>query len=101
MEETKSFDDKQELWAHPKSLSGEKVLHQLDYLEYIQFKKTQQTRQIGIASVTNNWKKNSVFFNYHIGKKLLLSHNLDVMHNEKNVSDNMIRILLGVAESKQ
>ncbi|GKD98576.1 hypothetical protein Tco_1382473, partial [Tanacetum coccineum] len=40
------------------------------------------------------WKKKSVFFNLEYWEHNLLRHNLDVMHIEKNVSDNILGALL-------
>nr|GEU63134.1 uncharacterized protein [Tanacetum cinerariifolium] len=37
------------------------------------------------------WKKKSIFFKLPYWKSLLLPHNLDVMHIEKNVCDNITR----------
>ncbi|XP_062113352.1 uncharacterized protein LOC133824484 [Humulus lupulus] len=43
-----------------------------------------------------NWCKRSVLFELPYGSKLLLRHNLDVMHIEKNVCDNIIGTLLDI-----
>lgn len=91
-----AFDGQQELRPHPTRMTGEEVLHQLESLEDIPFGKTQPNRKVGIECVTGNWKKRSVFFQLPYWKYLLLPHNLDVMHIEKNVGDNLIGILLGV-----
>ncbi|GKA01865.1 putative reverse transcriptase domain-containing protein [Tanacetum coccineum] len=42
------------------------------------------------------WKKKSIFFELPYWKGLLLPHNLDVMHIDKNVCDNITSTLLGV-----
>lgn len=42
------------------------------------------------------WKKNSIFFNLPYQQYNLLRHNLDVMHIEKNVCDNLIGTLLNL-----
>jgi hypothetical protein len=44
------------------------------------------------------WKKNSIFFTLPYWKDNLLQHNLDVMHIEKNVMDNIIGTLLDMKE---
>lgn len=43
-----------------------------------------------------NWKKKSVFFQLPYWKDNLIRHNLDVMHVEKNVCDNIIGTLLEI-----
>jgi hypothetical protein len=40
------------------------------------------------------WKKKSIFFRLPYWKDNLLRHNLDVMHIEKNIMDNILRTLL-------
>ena len=37
-----------------------------------------------------------VYGSYHIGKKLKLRHNLDVMHIEKNICENLIGTILNI-----
>ncbi|XP_077237162.1 uncharacterized protein LOC143878814 [Tasmannia lanceolata] len=44
----------------------------------------------------HNWKKKSIFFCLPYWESLLLRHNLDVMHIEKNVCDNVIGTLLNI-----
>ncbi|XP_077237173.1 uncharacterized protein LOC143878834 [Tasmannia lanceolata] len=44
----------------------------------------------------HNWKKKSIFFTLPYWESLLLRHNLDVMHIEKNVCDNVIGTLLNI-----
>ena len=42
-----------------------------------------------------NWRKKSIFFELPYWEFNLIRHNLDVMHIEKNVSDNVLFTLLG------
>ncbi|KAK8559251.1 hypothetical protein V6N12_042532 [Hibiscus sabdariffa] len=42
------------------------------------------------------WKKRSIFFKLPYWKHHILRHNLDVMHIEKNVCENIIRTILNV-----
>ncbi|XP_056841656.1 uncharacterized protein LOC130494856 [Raphanus sativus] len=44
----------------------------------------------------HNWHKKSIFWELPYWKDLLLRHNLDVMHIEKNFFDNIINTLLNV-----
>lgn len=54
------------------------------------------TQKGGIDSVTNIWKRKSISFKLPYWRKLLLSHNLDILHIEKNACDNLIGIMLGI-----
>ena len=42
------------------------------------------------------WHKRSVFFRLKYWKDLLAQHNLEVMHTEKNIFDNVFNTLLDV-----
>ena len=42
--------------------------------------------------------KRSIFFKLPYWKQLLLHHNLDVMHIEKNICDNIIGTVLNISE---
>lgn len=44
----------------------------------------------------HNWHKKSIFWDLPYWKDLLLRHNLDVMHVEKNVFDNLMNTVLNV-----
>ena len=46
------------------------------------------------------WKKRSIFFTLPYWEDHVLRHNLDVMHIEKNVADNIIGTLLNLDETK-
>ena len=45
-----------------------------------------------------SWTKRSTFFQLPYWSELKLLHNLDVMHIEKNICDNMLRSLLSIDE---
>ncbi|XP_019150967.1 PREDICTED: uncharacterized protein LOC109147764 [Ipomoea nil] len=53
------------------------------------------TRQIGYGH-THNWTKKSIFWDLVYWKDHLLRHNLDVMHIEKNVFDNVFHTVMNV-----
>lgn len=55
---------------------------------------TKQTR-VGFGK-THNWKKHSIFFNLPYWKTHLLRHNLDVMHIEKNIFENVIGTVMNI-----
>lgn len=44
--------------------------------------------------VTKQWNKRSIFFELPYWESKLLRHNLDFMHIEKNICDNIIYMLL-------
>ena len=46
--------------------------------------------------VSHNWHKKSIFWELPYWKDLLLRHNLDVMHIEKNFFENIMNTLLNV-----
>lgn len=41
-----------------------------------------------------NWSKKSILFELQYWSKLLMRHNLDFMHIQKNVHDNIVGMLL-------
>ena len=48
------------------------------------------------AKLEHNWKKKSIFFQFPYWKTLILRHNLDVMHIEKNTCDSIVGTLLSI-----
>lgn len=81
--DTRSFIGGGEIRNAPVRLQGEEVLRQLEGVEFL------------IDNAGERWKKKSIFFKLPYWEHLLLRHNLDVMHIEKNVCDNIIGTLLG------
>ncbi|XP_016559092.2 uncharacterized protein LOC107858817 [Capsicum annuum] len=62
----------------------------------MKFGKTQKKRKYEKGKDTHNWRKKSIFFRLPYWKNNLLPHNLDVMHVEKNVCDNVIGTFLDI-----
>ncbi|XP_021747570.1 uncharacterized protein LOC110713426 [Chenopodium quinoa] len=87
----KSFNGKVETRGPPKKLSGSEILEQVKDLEGMKFGKTSK-----LPKRNDNWKKQSIFFKLPYWNNLLLRHNLDVMHIEKNVCDNILGTLLDI-----
>ncbi|GJZ62007.1 transposon, En/Spm-like protein [Tanacetum coccineum] len=88
--DTRSFDGHQELRQAPIVASGDDILNQLKGVDFL-FENVEKSP----------WKKKSIFFTLPYWKNLLLRHNLDVMHIEKNICDNIVGTLLGqVGKSK-
>ena len=48
-----------------------------------------------------NWTKRSIFFKIKYWSKLKLRHNIDVMHVEKNVCDNIVGTMLNIEGKTQ
>ncbi|XP_077246449.1 uncharacterized protein LOC143886385 [Tasmannia lanceolata] len=121
--EKSAFDGTVEKRSAPIPLSGTHVLHQLQNINITFGKKKDTgpkkkgTRQKKSGTRENpldkessnsaakkkekplkehNWKKKSIFFSLPYWETLLLRHNLDVMHIEKNVCDNVIGTLLNI-----
>ncbi|KAL4347510.1 hypothetical protein GQ457_17G000020 [Hibiscus cannabinus] len=75
-----SFDGTEEYRIAPSPPTGTDVLRQLEALNGI---------------VDGPWKKKSIFFSLPYWEHQLLRHNLDVMHIEKNICDNILGTLIG------
>ncbi|CAL9018527.1 unnamed protein product [Prunus brigantina] len=73
-----TFNGKLEYGTPPEPLTGEEVLHMVEYGDRV------------------CWKKKSIFFNLEYWKYLPVRHALDVMHIEKNVCDSIIGKLLEI-----
>ncbi|XP_058723125.1 uncharacterized protein LOC131594944 [Vicia villosa] len=90
-----SFDNTKEIRYPPKQLTGDDVLTQLENLELVTFGKFTKKRK-RTKKVDHNWKKKSVFFELPYWRTLLLRHNLDVMHIEKNICESVVGTLLDI-----
>ena len=73
-----------------KPLSGVEVLDSLSGVEVVLGKGRRLSNTEGV------WKKCSIFFDLPYWKDLLVRHNLDVMHIEKNVCDSLIGTFLNI-----
>lgn len=83
----KDFDGTQEFRDQPTILDGNSVLRYLDDLEDGE----------GDMGEPQPLKKKSIFFTLSYWQHNVLRHNLDVMHIEKNVCDNILGTLLNQA----
>ena len=72
------------------------MLQQLEQLEPIILGRSLKRKQENVTYQHNWKKKKSIFFQLPYWKMLLLRHNLDVMHIEKNVCDSIIGTLLNI-----
>ncbi|CAN1289729.1 hypothetical protein LINPERPRIM_LOCUS20410 [Linum perenne] len=91
----KKFNGKRETRGPPLFLLGDDLLEQLAQVTVrlpgkhpnIQNKRKRPSKEL-------NWVKQSIFFTLPYWRKLHLRHNLDVMHIEKNICDNVVGTLL-------
>ena len=88
--ESKKFDGKKEL--------GDYVLSQLCDLEFLIFRDGEKKRKHDELNKKDSWLKKSIFFKLPYWRTLLLRHNLDVMHIEKNVCESIIGSLMNTLE---
>jgi len=92
-----SFDGTIEKRPPPKVCSGIEILNQVQDLEGVQLSKDPKIRKnISHENRMDNWNKKSIFFELPYWKCLLLRHNLDVMHIEKNICDNIMVTIMNV-----
>ncbi|KAK9270912.1 hypothetical protein L1049_026499 [Liquidambar formosana] len=111
------FDGNHEFRGKPKRLSGLEVLSavkdiQNDWgkkkkdveIEFGKPKKTKKKRkkvQKKQKDTSQPWKKKSIFFDLPYWDALLLRHNLDVMHIEKNICESIVGTLLHVKKKSK
>ncbi|XP_073117096.1 uncharacterized protein [Elaeis guineensis] len=91
----RSFDGKCEYRDAPKVLTGDDMLDQLRKLKKVTFGKGQKRKRDDFNDVYN-WRKKSIFFQLPYWKDLKLRNNLDVMHIARNISSNILRIVLDI-----
>ena len=89
----RAFDGKVENTFAPTPLTGEETLKQLQSLANVTFGKGEKRKRDHHQS-SYNWRKKSIFFQLPYWKALLLRHNLDVMHIERNVSENIVSTVM-------
>ncbi|XP_019242142.1 PREDICTED: uncharacterized protein LOC109223532 isoform X1 [Nicotiana attenuata] len=90
-----SFDGTKERRLPPKIRSGIEILNQVRDLEGLHLTKDPKKKiKISHENRKDNWNKRSIFFELPYWKSLLLRHNLDVMHIEKNICDNILGTIM-------
>ncbi|KAJ8617933.1 hypothetical protein MRB53_014119 [Persea americana] len=77
-------------------LSGTEMLDRVMRLPVIQFGKIAASEIINGFGDSHNWVQRSIFWELPYWSTNLIRHNLDVMHIEKNVSDNVFSTVMGV-----
>jgi hypothetical protein len=91
-----SFNGKQEHRLRPDILSGDMVLREVSGTNFKFGKLVNDNEKFPF-----NWKKKSAFFGLSYWKDILIRHNLDVMHIEKNVSEMICAILLEMDKKRE
>ena len=77
-------------------LPVQKVLDQLDQLPEVRFGKGPNSRKRPRCPALLNWTKKSILYELPYWKNLNLRHNLDVMHVEKNICENIVGTVVGI-----
>jgi len=91
-----SFNKRPERRPPPISLSGHDVCEELSNCENDFGKDVKGKRKRGDRYLVHQWKKRSIFFELPYWRHLLIRYNLDVMHIEKNICDNILGTLLDI-----
>ncbi|XP_038708541.1 uncharacterized protein LOC120003590 [Tripterygium wilfordii] len=94
------FDNKIDNNSKPKNLSGDELLQQMRCIGNMAFGKDPITRKSRLKKNRPpeqlNWTKKSIFYELPYWRTLLLRHNLDVMHIEKNICDSLLWTIMNV-----
>ncbi|XP_042942758.1 uncharacterized protein LOC122307433 [Carya illinoinensis] len=88
------FNGKEDHRMPPRVLEGSDIEAQLLMLGDVQFGKSHRKRKRTVEEL--NWTKYSIFFRLPYWVTLRLRHNLDVMHIEKNIFDNILSTLMNI-----
>ncbi|XP_057247444.1 uncharacterized protein LOC104882960 [Beta vulgaris subsp. vulgaris] len=95
-----SFDGTHEIRPKPKELTGEEVLEQLVDVECVTSLETPTRKRNRRKDQKNKckaiWRKLSIFYELPYWSSLLVRHNLDVMHIQKNVCETLLATLLDI-----
>ena len=95
----RAFNGRQEFEITPEEpVSGIATERKLAGMEFRPFGKGRRKRKSGSTETfeSGSWKKKSIFFQLDYWKHLLVRHNLDVMHIEKNVCDSIVGTILNL-----
>ncbi|XP_035543533.1 uncharacterized protein LOC108995430 [Juglans regia] len=89
-----AFNGSEEHRLQPTRVAEDALLEQLNVVSHVQFGKSSVKRKRTPNQL--NWTKKSIFFELPYWLDLGLRHNLDVMHIEKNICDNVLGTLLNI-----
>ncbi|XP_068304238.1 uncharacterized protein [Pyrus communis] len=105
--QTITFNGRREHRSAPRQWTGLQCLEELSTLRFT-FGKPNKDASVGQhrrrassnTSSNSQWKKKSIFYELPYWRHLLIRHNLDVMHIEKNICDSVVGTLLDIEKSK-
>ncbi|KAG6386764.1 hypothetical protein SASPL_151938 [Salvia splendens] len=81
----------------PEPKSGVEILNEIDTLGLVRVMDDYNDKNKIVSNrARSGWKKRSIFWDLPYWKELLIRLNLDVMHVEKNVFDNVFYTVLNV-----
>ncbi|XP_050229228.1 uncharacterized protein LOC126678370 [Mercurialis annua] len=92
---TTSFNGVREMRENPKPLTGDEVLKEFNNFTQLPFNRGIK-RKYDASNSFEHWRKKSIFFELPYWKTLLIRHNLDVMHIEKNVCDSVLGTVMNI-----
>ncbi|CAN6720291.1 unnamed protein product [Malus baccata var. baccata] len=107
MLQTIAFNGRREYRSAPRQWTGLQCLEELRTLRFT-FGNPKKNASVGqrrkrtssSTSGNSQWKKKSIFYKLPYWRHLLIRHNLDVIHIEKNICDSVVGTLLGIEKSK-
>lgn len=85
----------------PPRLSGEEIRRRVSELPSQTYDTFGNPKQLVNFGDTHNWVKRSIFWDLPYWSTNLIRHNLDVMHIEKNVFDNIFNTVLDVKDKSK
>ncbi|XP_041025525.1 uncharacterized protein LOC121265933 [Juglans microcarpa x Juglans regia] len=86
------FNSREDHRMPPREFGPEEIQNQLQMIGDVQFGKSHRKKKRTAEEL--NWTKCSIFFVLPYWSTLRLRHNLDVMHIEKNIADNILFTLM-------
>ncbi|PKU75846.1 uncharacterized protein LOC110096851 [Dendrobium catenatum] len=93
---SRKFNGKHEARVRPQVLSRDEILSEMESLKDLKFGKHPSCKKRKHNLHESTWIKKSVFFELPYWRSLTLRHNLDVIHIEKNICDNILGTLLNI-----
>ncbi|KAJ8773690.1 hypothetical protein K2173_006340 [Erythroxylum novogranatense] len=80
----------------PPIVSGEEVLQEIEELGLLKVTELEADDVNSTISQNFGWRKRSIFWDLPYWKTNLIRHNLDVMHIEKNIFDNLFNTIMNI-----
>ncbi|XP_004306291.1 PREDICTED: uncharacterized protein LOC101302000 [Fragaria vesca subsp. vesca] len=95
-----AFDGREEHREPPPIQSGDEILYKLNSFDfgYLSSDKDVLAQNPVCLAALDNWHHKSIFFELPYWSTLRIRHNLDVMHIEKNVCDNVVGTILDIKD---